>query len=78
MKVIDFKESKAEKNGEVTPKKLAKDLLLAIEKGEVKNLVYVALDKNNQILLGCNDMPQTEAIGLLECGKQIIINDMYD
>lgn len=78
MKIVDFKESRAKKNGEITPKSLAEDLTLAIEKGEVNNLVYVVLDKENQILVGCNNMPQTVTIGLLECGKQIVINDMYE
>lgn len=78
MKVVDFNESKAKKNGEITVKSLIEHLFAAIESGKVESVVYVARDKDGELDVGCNTMPQTEAIGMLECGKQMIIQDMYE
>lgn len=78
MKVIDFKESKAKKNGEVTVKSLIEHLLIAIENGTVESVTYVAKNKDGELKVGCNNMSMTEAIGMLECGKQLIIDDMYE
>ena len=78
MKTVDFLEKKAEKNGEVTVKSLIEHLLLAINRDEIESVVYVAKSKNGELDMGCNNMPQTEAIGLLECGKQLIFEDMYE
>lgn len=78
MKVTDLNEFKAEKSGEVTVKGIIDDLTKGCEQGNIKSIVCVVLSSNDEILLSCNDMEGTEAIGLLECGKQNLLNDMYD
>lgn len=78
MKVVDFNESKAKKNGEITPKSLIENLLIAIEKGEVESVVYVVKRKDDIIDAGNSTMNSTEVLGLLEVGKQLVINDMYE
>ncbi|AYB38540.1 hypothetical protein [Brevibacillus laterosporus] len=75
--VEKIEELRAKKEGKVTPKALINNLLLAIEKDEVEGVVFVAKDKDGLIRTGWSDFESTEAIGLLECGKEII-NDMYE
>lgn len=77
MKIIDFNEAKAEKNGENTPKEMIADLLNEIEQGEVKSVVYVVNNKDGTISVGRSDMLDTQSIGLLEVGKRMLIDDMY-
>lgn len=78
MKVIDFNESKAEKNGVVTPRALIENLLSAIEKGEVESVAYVIKCKDDILKAGNSTMNSTEVIGLFEVGKQLVIDDMYE
>lgn len=78
MKIIDLREMKAEKNGEVTVKSLVENLYMAVDEGKVKSIVYVALTEDDEIAYGNSSMNQTKTVGLLECGKQMVINDMYD
>lgn len=78
MRTIDFSEVKAVKNGETTVKSLVENLMQAVEKGEIKNVAYVAQTDDDFLEIGCNDMPQTQAIGLLECGKGMIMGEMNE
>lgn len=76
MKPIDFKEAKAKKEGNYTPKRLAEDLLKAIEDGKIEKLCYVIKSKEGDLEVGWSEMLTTEAIGYLEVGKQYIMDDM--
>ena len=78
MKTVDINEKRAEKKGEITQRVLISHLLTAIENGEIEHVVYVAKNKDGIIDYGCDNMPQTEIVGLLECGKLLAINDMYE
>lgn len=77
MKTVDFNELRAKKNGEITVKRLIENLLNAVEQGEIESVVYVTTNKNGEFLVGNNDMWPTDTIGMLEVGKQLIIDDMY-
>ncbi|WP_152658288.1 hypothetical protein [Oceanobacillus sp. CFH 90083] len=78
MKPIKFTEKKAEKEGKVTPHYIAHELLDAIEQGDVKQIVCITRNSNDEIIISYSDMLQTASVGLLECGKQLIMNDMFD
>lgn len=77
-KLIDFKEEKAKANGEITAKGLIENLLDEIEKGNIETIVYVVKHKNGEVYLGHNKSPELEVLGLLECGKSYVIDDMYE
>lgn len=77
-KVKDFKELKAAKNGEVTPKALINNLNRAIEEGQIESVVYVVRLSDGEIRTGYSNVNQTEVVGLLECGKMNVFNDMYE
>lgn len=76
MRPVDFNERKAIKNGEITIKSLTSSLSDAVERNDVKTVVYVTVDYSGNISLGYSDAEQTNIIGLLECGKQIVMDDM--
>lgn len=76
--MIDFAERKAEKNGYVTPKALIEHLLTEIEKGNIETVVYVTLDKDGEIVAGYSADNNAKIVGMTECGKQNIIEDMRD
>lgn len=76
MATVNFSEKKAEKDGVVTPKSLIEHLLQEIYKGNINNIVYSAIDKDGVIKAGHSDSEATQVIGMLECAKQDIIDDM--
>lgn len=78
MKIIDLKEKKASKNGEITAKALLETILKIVEKGDVEAIVYVTKNKNGVIATGWSVNESTAVIGMLECGKQIVLEDMYE
>lgn len=77
-KLIDFKEERAKAKGEVTKKALIENLLHEVEKGNVESIIYTVKTKSGEVHLGYSKMSQLEAIGLLECGKSYVIDDMYE
>lgn len=78
MKPIDLNDAKIKKAGGMTIKDTIDDLLEGYKNGEIKSIVYVVRDNNDELIVVCNHMDQTEAVGMLECGKQSIVMDMYD
>lgn len=77
-KIIDFAEERDRANGKVTAKALVENLLSAVNEGKVESVVYIVKDKDEVLNIGNNSMQYTEVIGLLEVGKQIVINAMYE
>lgn len=78
MKIVNFDKEKAKKSGELTPKALIEDLLEQINSGNVEQVVYVVKYKDGQVDNGYSHLEQTIVIGLLECGKQLVIDRMYE
>lgn len=78
MKIVNFDEEKAKKNGELTPKALIEDLLEQINSGNVEQVVYVVKYKDGEVDNGYSHLEQTTVIGLLECGKQLVFDHMYE
>ena len=69
MEPNEFSEKKAEKHGELTPKALVKQILEAIELGEIDAITVVARYKDGNIDTGWSTAVTSEIIGLLELGK---------
>lgn len=74
----ELRERRAHKNGEVTPKACIENLLQAIDHGEVESVIFVTKMTDGVIKTGWSAILSTEAIGLLECGKDDIFNTMND
>lgn len=77
VKALDeLRERRAKRQGNVTPKACIQNLLRAIELGEVESVVFVARQPNGIIRTGWSDTMHTELLGMLECGKFELIEDM--
>lgn len=77
-KVLDFKTFQAKKNGVLTLESLMENLNMAVEQGIVKDLVFVAIQQDGETVYGCNSMDAFRAVGILDTGKLLIQNDMYE
>lgn len=78
MEPIDFTEEKARKNGEVTPTFLAENLERATKEGRIKKLVYFTVDDDGVVRCGWSKMTNTELVGLIEIGKQSILDEFRE
>lgn len=78
MKTIDLDEAKARKNGEITVKMVIDNLDETREKEGIKTIATVVRLDNDEVHILYSNTVTTEVIGLLECGKQQVINDMYE
>ena len=67
MKVIDFKEKRASRNGEYTPKTILQGLLDTVD--EIEAIVYVIKTKDGTIQAGRNTMLDTQTLGFLRVGE---------
>jgi hypothetical protein len=74
----EISEKIAERKGKLTPRALVSHLLDAIDRGEVETVTYVVREPNGQIKNGYSEGQQTEVLGLLECAKYSVIDDMYE
>lgn len=74
----EVRERRAKKEGKVTPKACIQNLLEAIERGEVEVVVFVTKQPDGIIRTGWSEVLSTEAIGMLECGKDDIFLTMRD
>ncbi|REK54719.1 MAG: hypothetical protein C6W55_10315 [Thermobacillus sp.] len=72
----DILEHRAKREGRVTPRACVENLMQAIEMGLVDSVVFVARQPNGEIKVGWSDTLDTEIIGLLECGKHMVIREM--
>ena len=76
--IVNFNERKAMKNGEITVKMVIDNLEEVHEKEGIKTIATVARLDNDEIYISYSNTVTTEVVGLLECGKQQVINDMYE
>ncbi|AUO14784.1 hypothetical protein [Priestia megaterium] len=78
MNFVELSEHKSKKEGKVTPKRLVENLLAAIERGEVKEVVIVSVGEDELVRAGWSQMSMIKAVGLLEVGKDIMMKDMEE
>jgi hypothetical protein len=76
VKLVDFNELKANKDGILTPKGLITNVLEHID--EIEEIVVIIRKKDEEVIHGCSEMNQSKAVGLCELGKMLIINDMWE
>ena len=77
-KVMDLKTFMAKKNGETLLEDVVENLYLAVQQGLVKDIVFVAVQQDGEVVHGLNTMDGFRAIGLLDTGKLMIQNNMYE
>lgn len=65
-------------NGEITPKTLLETIQKSVETEDIEAIVYVTKDKNGVIVTGWSVNDLTSVVGMLECGKRLVLDDMYD
>lgn len=73
----DFLKYKNEREGIVTVETLVHDLNEAVKRGEVKDVVYISIDKEGFISQGCNTMDTFKSMGLCDLGKELIRKQMW-
>lgn len=76
MTTINFAEERAKKQGGLTPKSLIDHLQEEIKKGDIESVVYVTVDRDGIMTIGHSQGQLSHIVGLLECGKQDVIEDM--
>ncbi|MCO7177029.1 hypothetical protein ACFP7A_01280 [Sporolactobacillus kofuensis] len=62
----------------ITPLMIAQNIMDAVKSGEVKNIIAVMENDDNQIHYVNNTMPYPRAVGLMEMGKDKLIEDAYE
>lgn len=78
MQPNEISEKIAERKGRLTPRALVSRLLDAVDRGEVETVAYVVREPDGQIKNGYSEGQQTEILGLLECAKYSVLDDMYE
>ena len=73
----EINEYRAIKEGKATPKYLIDELQREYEQGNIKHIAVV-ISNGDTINTAWSAMDNTKAIGLLECGKREMLDDMYD
>lgn len=74
--MIDFHEKKAIRDGVITPRSSLEHTLENIE--NIERIISVIKMKDGVILIASSDGSSVEALGLLECAKVDVINNMYE
>lgn len=72
----NFLDYKAKKEGIITPKSVIENLLEAIDKDIVENVVFCVKTKDGEIKYGYSQQDQLHALGLFESGKSLLLSDM--
>lgn len=76
--VHDLKTYMARGNGETVLEDVVENLYLAVQQGMVKDIVFVAVNSDGEVVHGLNTMDAFRAIGLLDTGKLLIQNAIYE
>ncbi len=69
----EVRERRALRQGKVTPLTCTMSLVQAAEDGRIKSLVVVVKLTDDTIQTVWSDVPSLEALGLLECGKDDVM-----
>lgn len=78
MKLVHLSEKQAEKEGTDTPYSVVKEQFKAIENENVKHIICVTQNSDDTVTIRYSASENTRIIGLLDCGKYLVIEDMYD
>lgn len=76
--VEDLKAYMARKEGKVLLEDVVENLYQAVQQGIVKDIVFVAVQTDGEVVHGLNTMDAFRAIGLLDTGKLMIQNSIYE
>lgn len=76
--VQDLKTYMAKKNGDVLLEEVVENLYQAVQQGLVKDLVFVAVQQDDEVVHGLNSMDAFRAIGLFDTGKLLVQQGIYE
>ncbi|MDZ5711651.1 hypothetical protein [Jeotgalibacillus haloalkalitolerans] len=74
----ELNEYRLKKEGKITPKEVIKNLLEAIDRGEVEEVVFVSKGTDGVIGTGWSEISLLTMIGLLEAGKVMALDELKD
>ena len=76
--IQDFRKIMAKKKGEVLLEEVIENLYKAVQQGLIEDLIFVAVQKDKQVVHGLNTMDAFRAIGLLDTAKLLIQDSIYE
>lgn len=74
--MIDFEEAKQKQERGVTVKELLEDRLMKVD--DMDSIVIISTNKDGTIETGFSLESSLESLGMLEVGKQTILNQMQE
>lgn len=77
-RVVNLKEVKAVKNGEITPGGILDIVRTNVDAGNVKSLFYVTIGNNGEITAGWSTTEKAELVGMAEIGKALVVQDVFE
>ena len=76
--VVNLKEAKAAKNGEITPGGILDIVKANVDAGNVKSLFYVTIGNDGEITAGWSTTEKAELVGIAEIGKSLVVQDVFE
>ena len=77
-RIINLSEMQAKKNGDVTPLRVLDEVQSLLESGDITKLMYISLNSDGNIVAGWSTTDSNELLGMIEIGKQLVLNDVFD
>lgn len=77
-RVVNLKEVKAVKNGEITPGGILDIVRTNVDAGNVKSLFYVTIGNDGAITAGWSTTEKAELVGMAEIGKALVVQDVFE
>lgn len=77
-RVVNLREVKAVKNGEITPGGILDIVRTNVDAGNVKSLFYVTIGNDGAITAGWSTTEKAELVGMDEIGKALVVQDIFE
>lgn len=77
-RVVNLSEVQAKKNGDVTPLRVLDEVQSLLEAGDITKLMYISLNSDGDVVAGWSTTDSNELLGMIEVGKQLVLNDVFD
>lgn len=77
-RIVNLSEMQAKKNGDVTPLRVLNEVQSLLEGGDITKLMYISLNSDGNVVAGWSTTDSNELLGMIEVGKQLVLNDVFD
>ena len=77
-RIVTLSEMQAKKNGDVTPLRVLTEVQSLLEGGDITKLMYISLNSDGNVVAGWSTTDSNELLGMIEVGKQLVLNDVFD